>query len=127
MTIKIKYDSTSEIGTYIKLTNSYCIVPATLSKKTLFKIKNELGENFPVIFSHTLGSSCQGRLIVCNSKGILLPSQTTIEEFTSIKNSVPENVVVRYADENLSALGNCVAVNDFSAILAQIYRREQKI
>jgi len=118
MTIKINYQSTSEIGTFIKLTNSYCIVPATLSKKTLFKIKSELGERFPIVFSHTLGSNCQGRLIVCNSKGVILPSQTTTEEFTFIKNSVPDNVVVRYADDNLSALGNCIALNDFSAILS---------
>jgi translation initiation factor 6 len=118
MTLKINYDSSSEIGTYFKLTNTYCIVPDSLSKKTLFRIKSELGENFPIIFSNILGANCQGRLIACNSKGILLPSKTSPVEFANIKNTVPENVVVRYSDDNLTALGNCVATNDFSALMS---------
>lgn len=118
MTVKIDYNSNSNIGTYIKLTNSYCIVPTSLSKKVFLKIESELGKNFPIVLSNILDSKCQGRLIACNSKGILLPARTTIEEFTNIKNSVPDNIVVKYCDENLSALGNCVAANDFSAIIS---------
>jgi len=118
MTVKINYSSSSDVGTYVKLTNSYCIVPVTISKKNFLKIKSELGDNFPIIFSNVLGSNCQGRLIACNSKGILLPQRTTQEEFVYLRNSVPDNIVVRYCDENLSALGNCVATNDFSAIIS---------
>jgi translation initiation factor 6 len=118
MTIKINYDSNSDIGTYLKLTNLYCIVPFTLPKKALFKLKNELGNDFPIIFSNCLGSKCQGRLIVCNSKGIIVPSNTTIEEISLIKNSVPDNIVVRQSNENLTALGNCIVANDFSALIS---------
>lgn len=118
MTIKISYDSNSDIGTYLKLTNLYCIVPFTLPKKTLFKIKSELGNDFPIIFSNCLGLKCQGRLIACNSKGIVVPSNTTVEEISLIRNSVPDNIVVRQSTENLTALGNCVVVNDFSALIS---------
>ena len=118
MTIKILYESNSEIGIYLKLTNKFCIAPNSISKKTLFKLKSELGENFPIIKSNILDSKCQGRLIACNSKGILLPSGTTSSEFNYIKNCVPENIVVRYCDENLTALGNSVVSNDFSALIS---------
>lgn len=117
MTIKLDFNSNSDIGAYFKLTNSYCIVPINLSKKTLFKLKSQLGETFPIIFSHVMSSNCQGRLIACNSKGVLLPSRTTTEEFAHIKHSVPDNVVVKILDENLTALGNCIAANDFSALI----------
>ena len=72
MTIKIQFDSSSEIGTFINLTNTFCIVPVSLSKKVFIAIKSELGENFPILFSNVLNSKCQGRLIACNSKGILV-------------------------------------------------------
>ena len=60
MTIKISYESNSEIGIYLKLTNKFCISPDSISKKTLFKLKSELGENFPIIKSNVLDSKCQG-------------------------------------------------------------------
>merc|ERR1712216_167663 len=110
MTIKIDYNSCSDIGTFFKLTNKFCIVPSILPKKTLIKLRNELGENFPIIFSNVLGSACQGRLIACNSKGVLLPFKTCSEEFNNIKEFLPENVVIKYIDENFSSLGNCVVV-----------------
>ena len=118
MTLKIDYYSSSDIGTYIKLSNSFSIVPFSLPKKTLFKIKSALGENFPIIFSNVFGSRCQGRLLVCNSKGIVLPSMATSEEMLSIKNAVPDNVVVRYSDEKLTALGNCIVANDFIGLIS---------
>jgi translation initiation factor 6 len=118
MTIKIQYDSSSEIGTYINLTNTYCIVPVSLSKKVFITLRSELGENFPILFSNVLNSKCQGRLIACNSKGILLPPQTTPEEYTHLRNSVPDSTVVRYSEENLNALGNCICVNDFTALIS---------
>ena len=118
MTLKIDYYSSSDIGTYIKLTNSFSIVPFSLPKKTLFKIKSVLGENFPIIFSNVIGSRCQGRLLICNSKGIVLPSVATPEEMSCIKNAVPDNVVVRYSDEKLTALGNCIVANDFIGLIS---------
>lgn len=118
MTIKIQFDSSSEIGTYIKLTNTFCLVPVTLSKKAFIALRSELGKNFPVLLSNVLSSKCQGRLIACNSKGILLPPQTTPEEFASLKNSVPDSIVVKYSEENLNTLGNCICVNDFTALIS---------
>jgi translation initiation factor 6 (eIF-6) len=70
----------SKIRIHLKLNNKFCIAPNSISKKTLFKLKSELGENFPIIKSNVLDSKCQGRLIACNSKGILLPSGTTSSE-----------------------------------------------
>ena len=108
------------------MSNKFCIAPNSISKKTLFKLKSELGENFPIIKSNVLDSKCQGRLIACNSKGILLPSGTSSSEFNYIKNCVPENIVVRYCDENLTALGNSLVSNDYSGLTGSDFSKINK-
>ena len=42
----------------------------------------------------------------------------TPEEMSCIKNAVPDNVVVRYSDEKLTALGNCIVANDFIGLIS---------
>ena len=39
-----------------------------------------------------------------------------IEELQHLRNSLPDHVVVQRIDERLSALGNCVACNDYVAL-----------
>ena len=34
-----------------------------------------------------------------------------------IRNSLPESVVVKRVEEKLAALGNCIAVNDYTALI----------
>ena len=80
------------------------------SRHCFIALRSELGKNFPVLLSNVLSSKYQGRLIACNSKGILLPPQPTPEEFASLKNSVPDSIVVKYSEENLNTLGNCIGI-----------------
>lgn len=46
-----------------------------------------------------------------------MPSSTTDVELKVIRNSIPEKVKIRRVEEKLSALGNCVACNDYVAII----------
>ena len=39
-----------------------------------------------------------------------------IEELQHLRNSLPDHVVVQRIDERLSALGNCIACNDYVAL-----------
>lgn len=47
----------------------------------------------------------------------VVPSTTTDQELQFLRNSLPDDVVVRRVEERLSALGNCVATNDYVAIV----------
>ena len=42
-----------------------------------------------------------------------IPFFPLIEELQHLRNSLPDHVVVQRIDERLSALGNCIACNDY--------------
>ena len=42
---------------------------------------------------------------------------STIAELQHCRNSLPDEVVVQRIDERLSALGNCIACNDYVALI----------
>jgi translation initiation factor 6 len=42
---------------------------------------------------------------------------STPPELMHIRNSLPDEVVVQRIDERLSALGNCIACNDYVALI----------
>ena len=52
-----------------------------------------------------------------NKNGLLLPSTTTDQELLHMRNALPDEVVVQRVDERLSALGNCIACNDYVALV----------
>jgi len=57
------------------------------------------------------------RLPPGNKNGLLLPSTTTDQELLHMRNALPDEVVVQRVDERLSALGNCIACNDYVALV----------
>uniref|UniRef100_A0A7S0W8I5 Eukaryotic translation initiation factor 6 n=1 Tax=Hemiselmis tepida TaxID=464990 RepID=A0A7S0W8I5_9CRYP len=116
MFIKFNFENSNDIGVFLKLTNSYCLVPHETNEKCLRIIKKELKKSIPVIKTSILQSKCLGRLIIGNKKGIILPYETTFEEYQKIKKFIPENVIVKKCQEKFSALGNCIVNNDFSAL-----------
>lgn len=58
-----------------------------------------------------------GRTTAGNSKGLIVPNNTTDNELRNIRNSLSENVKVVRVEEKLSALGNCIACNDYVALI----------
>ena len=46
-----------------------------------------------------------------------MPNNTTDNELRHIRNSLPETVKVVRVEEKLSALGNCIAFNDYVALI----------
>lgn len=56
-------------------------------------------------------------MVAGNSKGLLLPNNTTDNELQAIRNSLPENIKMQRVEEKLSALGNVIAVNDYVALI----------
>jgi translation initiation factor 6 (eIF-6) len=56
-------------------------------------------------------------MTVGNKNGLLVPNSTTDQELQHIRNSLPDEVAVQRIDERLSALGNCIACNDYVALI----------
>ena len=56
-------------------------------------------------------------LILGNKRGLLVPNTTSDQELQHLVNSLPDSVKVQRVEEKLSALGNCIAVNDYYALI----------
>jgi len=115
MAIRTKYENSSEIGVFAKLTNSYCILPSNFDYHKVFT--NELADRIPVVHSMIASVRVIGRMCVGNKKGLLLPNTTTDQELLHLRNSLPDSVVVQRVEERLSALGNVVSCNDYVALV----------
>jgi len=112
MASRIDFENSSEVGVFVKLTNSYCIVAE--GNKTFYSaLESELVEHIPIVVTSIAQTRPIGRMIVGNKKGVLLPNTATDQELLHIRNSLPENIVVKRIEERLSALGNVLVSNDY--------------
>lgn len=116
MAIRAQFEKNSDIGVFGKLTNAYCMVAQGGSD--FYRIfENELADHIPVIYASIAGTRIVGRLTAGNKRGLLLPNTCTDQELMHIRNSLPDEVVVQRIEEKLSALGNCIACNDYVALI----------
>lgn len=117
MANRCQYENSNDIGVFAKLTNSYCLVAIGSSENFYSVFESELGSYIPVIKGTIGGTKIIGRTTAGNKKGLLVPSTTTETELRNIRNSLPETVKIRRVEEKLSALGNCIACNDYVALI----------
>jgi len=117
MAVRCLFESSSDIGCFARLTNSYCLVGIGASENFYSIFEGELSDHIPVI--HTTIGECRiiGRLTVGNRHGLLVPSSTTDQELLHLRNSLPDSVKLTRVDERLSALGNVIACNDYVALI----------
>lgn len=116
MASRIKFENSCEVGVFARLTNAYCLVPPGASEGFYSVLEAELAGGVPVVRSSVAGTRIVGRLCVGNKRGLLLPHTATDQEVQHLRNSLPDEVVVKCVDERLSALGNCIACNDYVAL-----------
>ncbi|WVZ71554.1 hypothetical protein U9M48_020128 [Paspalum notatum var. saurae] len=112
MASRVKFENSCEVGVFARLTNAYCLVPAGASDGFYSVLEGELAGAVPVVRTSVAGTRIVGRLCVGNKRGLLLPHTATDQEIQHLRNSLPDEVVVKCVDERLSALGNCIACND---------------
>jgi len=123
MAIRAQFENSCEVGVFSKLTNSYCLL--AYGGNEHFKVlESELAGHIPTIYCSIAGTRIIGRLTVGNKNGLLLPNTTTDQEMLHIRNSLPDSVVVQRVEERLSALGNCIACNDYVALIHPELDRE---
>jgi translation initiation factor 6 len=117
MASRIQFENSKDIGVFTKLTNSYCLVSDAGSESFYSFFESDLGSHVPVIHTSIGGTKIIGRLTCGNKNGLLVPNTTTDTEIQNIKNSLPDNIIIKKVDERLSALGNCICCNDYIAIV----------
>mmetsp|Transcript_9783 Transcript_9783/g.24384 ORF Transcript_9783/g.24384 Transcript_9783/m.24384 type:complete len:246 (-) Transcript_9783:613-1350(-) len=124
MATRCQFENSNDVGVFCKLTNAYCIVALGGAENFYSVFEAELADHIPVIKSSVAGTRLVGRVTVGNKNGLLLPSTCSDQELMHIRNSLPDEVVVQRIDERLSALGNCIACNDYCALIHPDIDRE---
>jgi translation initiation factor 6 len=117
MAIRIQFENSNDVGVFAKLTNAYCLVSNAGSENFYSFFEADLGSHIPVIHTSIAGTRIVGRLTAGNKNGLLVPNTTTDMELQYLRNSLPEQVVIKRVEERLSALGNVISCNDYVAIV----------
>ena len=112
----IRFEASHEVGCYMKLTNSYCLVAAGFADSLYEAIASEL-DGLPMIPISIAGTKIIGRMCAGNKNGLLVPSSITDEEWNVLKTNLPQSVNVAKVDDKLSALGNVIVANDRVALM----------
>lgn len=124
MAVRAQFESSCEVGVFARLTNAYCLTPMGTSENFHSVFEAELAKHIPVVHTSIGGARIVGRLTIGNKNGLLVPNITTDIELQNLRNLLPENVKVQKVEERLSALGNCIACNDYVAIVHTDLDRE---
>jgi len=117
MAVRAQFESSSEVGVFSRLTNSYCLCALGGSENFYSTLEAELSSHIPVIHATLGGTRIVGRVAVGNRHGLLVPSMATEQEMMHLRDNLPETVKVQRVEERLSALGNCIACNDYVALV----------
>ncbi|KAK9914900.1 hypothetical protein WJX75_002052 [Coccomyxa subellipsoidea] len=117
MATRLQFENNNEVGVFAKLTSAYALVALGGSENFYSVFETELSEHIPVVKTSVAGTRLVGRITVGNKNGLLLPNTTTDQELMHIRNSLPDEVVVQRIDERLNSLGNCIACNDYVALV----------
>ncbi|KAG0500903.1 hypothetical protein HPP92_000975 [Vanilla planifolia] len=116
MATRLQFENCCDIGVFSKLTNAYCLVAIGGSESFYSVFESELADVIPVVKTSIAGTRIIGRMCAGNKNGLLVPHSTTDQELMHLRNSLPDQVVVQRIEERLSALGNCIACNDYVAL-----------
>ena len=117
MASRVSFENSTEVGVFAKLTNKYCLVASGGSENFYSVFEEELGPHIPVVHMSVGLTKLVGRMIVGNSKGVLVPAETTDMELQVLRNSLPDTIKIQRVEDKLNALGNVIACNDYVALL----------
>jgi len=109
---KISFNGNFNIGLFGFATDSFCLVGNDILDKDLEVIKKTLG--VPVHQISIAGTSLIGVFVVGNSKKILVPKITFVQELEHLSSLGIDYEVI---DSNFTALGNNIVCNDNGAIV----------
>ena len=102
------------IGIYLRLTNEYCFSACEEIAVEGYSINKQ---NTKLIKSTIGGLKNVGKMIVGNSKGVLISDNCTESELKNIKSQLKANMKVEIIHQQISSLSNCVVCNDSVALV----------
>lgn len=117
MVSRCKFQSSSEVGAYARLTNSYALLPTSSTDAFNSVFQSTLSDQIPIVRSNIGGTNIVGRLTVGNSRGLIVPLTTTNLELEALREGLPDGVEIAKIEERFSALGNVIACNDRVALV----------
>merc|ERR1711941_242749 len=85
--MRSQFEASSEIGVFTRLTNAYVIM-AEGGAEQYRMIESEMEDDIPVVRTTLAGTRLVGRLCTGNTKGLLLPNNTTDQETEEIISDV---------------------------------------
>eukprot|EP00959_Pyramimonas_sp_CCMP1952_P320230 6701505-Pyramimonas_sp.AAC.1 len=100
--------------------NAYVPVPLTVNPYFLFHRQQERSSYAKLHHRSSLCDmkrNCMYRGAQGDQNDFDRATYWCIAELMHIRNSLPDEVVVQRVDERLSALGNCIACNDYVALI----------
>lgn len=124
MAIRCRFENSNDIGVYAKLTNSYCLVGIGGSENFYSTFENELADQIPIVHTNIANTKLVGALVAGNKNGLLVPNTILDSEIQHLRNSLPESVRIRKVDDKICALGNCIATNDYVALIHPEFDKE---
>lgn len=124
MATRTQFENSNDVGVFAKLTNAYCLVAIGGSENFYSSFEQQLQGMVPLVHTSIGGNRIIGRLCCGNKNGLLLPSSTTDQELQHLRNALPDSVKIQRIQERLSALGNVVCCNDYTALVHPDLDRE---
>ena len=115
MASRSKFENSNDIGCFIKLTNSYCLVASGGSDSFYSSVDSEV--KVPCIPCTIAGCKIVGRMVAGNKNGLLVPDTITDEEEKLLKEHLPNGVKFGKISDKLQALGNVIVCNDKVALI----------
>mmetsp|Transcript_18333 Transcript_18333/g.13186 ORF Transcript_18333/g.13186 Transcript_18333/m.13186 type:complete len:95 (+) Transcript_18333:70-354(+) len=94
MATRLDFENSSEVGVFAKITNKYALVSSGGSENFYSAFEAELGPHIPVVHASFCQTKIIGRMCAANSKGLLVPSQTTDMELMVVRNMLPESIKI---------------------------------
>lgn len=129
MSTRCKYQTSSEIGVFSVLTNTYCLIGVeNTGKSDMFHsiLENDLSNKIPFIETTITKTKVIGSMANGNSKGLLVPSFISEDEMKILREFLPDSVKIGKIDGSISALGNCISSNDSIALIHPEFSKENE-
>ena len=126
MIFTTRYESSSDIGVYSLLTNSYCLVGMSTSESFYSSFQKQLEGHIPVVHCLVNETKIIGRMLAGNKRGLLVPSTISDNELKVLRNSLPDSVKIRKMNDRLISLGNCISCNDYVALIHPEFDKESE-
>lgn len=117
MATRVKFENSNDVGCFVKLTNTYCLVSTGGSEAFYHSFDSNIGKAINVIPATIAGMKIVGRMVAGNKNGLLVPDSTTDEEMHHFRTHLPDGVKLVKVNDRLSALGNCIVCNDRVALI----------